>query len=558
MDMFKRVLAFLLALVMLVGELPTVALAEMMDETIPVTEETVAETSEAPTEALETETTVAAETEETVEPSEPTEETRIPETTEVTVATEPVATEATVPTEVILVAEEQEATEPAMEAAEDDLSWNYDEETCTLTISGSGDMADCSGWAELKEQVELLVIKEGVTGICDAAFADMVNMYFVLLPNSLTSIGAGAFENCTGLNELFIPAGVTTVGSRAFAGCSSLYNFQFIGYDVTLGEDCFAGVTTQVYYPYDSAWSDCGNYGGSLHWIGYAKIIATGQYGTSRWTVEQSGALQIAGTGYVEEKSSAAEYPWYPYANKVIMLSYVTLENLPRNAFAGFEKLEVAYITQVSSIGSGAFRGCSNLKTIDFYGLSEIAADAFTGVTASVSFNVHDGWTEEMMQNYGGSLDWQVTYSGMYGDSIGWELSGSTLSIYAFSGETEVMESQISAEGYPWYEYRDRVQEIFVSNVNVGDYAFDGYSSLRQVQLDYPVQVGTCAFRNCTSLANILFDGPPPEIAEDAFTGVTAEAKYSTGFFWSETQLGDYGGRLTWRELNKLSRRSRS
>lgn len=99
----------------------------------------------------------------------------------------------------------------------DNLTWSYDEDACTLTISGSGAMWDyaASGenlppWLDYCRDIEVLVLEEGVTTIGAYAFIGCRNLYSVSLPSTLTTIGAKAFRDSDEL-EFDIPDSVTVL-----------------------------------------------------------------------------------------------------------------------------------------------------------------------------------------------------------------------------------------------------------------------------------------------------------------------------------------------------------
>ena len=90
----------------------------------------------------------------------------------------------------------------------DNLTWELSCEG-ELTISGTGEMADYSGgsdvpWYEQRENIQSLVIVDGVTSIGDSAFVYCAKMNSVTLPNSVTKIGEGAFADCNGLTAVYI------------------------------------------------------------------------------------------------------------------------------------------------------------------------------------------------------------------------------------------------------------------------------------------------------------------------------------------------------------------
>ncbi len=109
----------------------------------------------------------------------------------------------------------------------DNLTWNFDEATKTLTISGTGDMYDyltpeaenpnAAPWKDL--DITTLVVEDGVTSIGWDAFKNIPSLTSVTLPNSIKTMDS-AFP-FTGLTSVTIPEGVTSI-NNAFWGCSSL------------------------------------------------------------------------------------------------------------------------------------------------------------------------------------------------------------------------------------------------------------------------------------------------------------------------------------------------
>lgn len=63
-----------------------------------------------------------------------------------------------------------------------------------------------------------------VTVIQERAFADLINLTQVTLPETVTSIGKYAFYDCESLKEITIPKGVTEIPYAAFDQCSALEN----------------------------------------------------------------------------------------------------------------------------------------------------------------------------------------------------------------------------------------------------------------------------------------------------------------------------------------------
>ena len=102
-----------------------------------------------------------------------------------------------------------------------DLSWELNETTGELTVSGEGAMdgftySSTDAWLEYKDKIKSVIIEDGVTSISDCAFYDCDSLTSVTIGNSVTSIGFDAFCNCESLTSIEIPGSVTSIGYYAF------------------------------------------------------------------------------------------------------------------------------------------------------------------------------------------------------------------------------------------------------------------------------------------------------------------------------------------------------
>ena len=125
------------------------------------------------------------------------------------------------------------------------LSWDYEQDGKTLTISGDGALedfenADSVAWAEVRTSAEKLVLSEGITSIGDYAFYYMPAITEVEIPSTVTELGDFAFAYCSKLETVAFPAELTVVGESAFEGCGALTSVFLQEHVTTLGDRAFA------------------------------------------------------------------------------------------------------------------------------------------------------------------------------------------------------------------------------------------------------------------------------------------------------------------------------
>lgn len=108
----------------------------------------------------------------------------------------------------------------------DELTWSYDADSKTLTISGSGEMEDYTQnntpWSAARYDIQTVVIESGVTSIGAYGFSGCSNMNMITIPADVASIGRGAFFGCASLTSIAIPAGVTSIEASTFINCTAL------------------------------------------------------------------------------------------------------------------------------------------------------------------------------------------------------------------------------------------------------------------------------------------------------------------------------------------------
>ena len=236
MEAMKRMLALILALVLLVGYLPvTHAHATEAEEIPPVVEEHLPEEETEP----ETEETTEPITEETA--SEETEATMEPAAEETSVTEEPSAPETEVPvpetsnpeTEVTefdaapLELEELVVTDEASAATVTGTSGSYKYEIVDNQYVVITQYTGSSATVSIPKTIKNLPVKEignhafigGIDFADDIIILENTKLVEVTIPKGVVKIGSEAFSNCINLKKVSMPDSVTEIGSHAFRDC---------------------------------------------------------------------------------------------------------------------------------------------------------------------------------------------------------------------------------------------------------------------------------------------------------------------------------------------------
>lgn len=104
-----------------------------------------------------------------------------------------------------------------------------------LTISGNGDSYNFSSaesnapFKDVKDNVKKVVVEEGVTGIGNYTFHNLLYATEFSLPSTLTKIGTGAFRNCINAVTIVCNGSVSNISNEAFYECRQLKTLTFAG-----------------------------------------------------------------------------------------------------------------------------------------------------------------------------------------------------------------------------------------------------------------------------------------------------------------------------------------
>ena len=218
----------------------------------------------------------------------------------------------------------------------------------------------------------------------------------ITIPNSVTSIGYEAFYGCTGLTSITIPDSVTSIGSWAFYDCRGLTSVTIPDSVTSIGKYAFQGCKLQDIYITDiAAWC---NISGLNYLMGYdsrnKKLYINNELATS---IILPDSVTSIGDGAFSGCTGLTS---------IVIPDSVT--SIGSSAFAGCTGLaSVTIPDSVTSIGNYAFYGCSGLTSVTIgKGVTSIGSEAFYGCRrlTSITFN---GTIAQWNDIFKGS-DWRI------------------------------------------------------------------------------------------------------------------------------------------------------
>ena len=401
----------------------------------------------------------------------------------------------------------------------DNVTWTLDD-SGTLTISGTGDMADYvsteaawnpAPWNNYSDEITRVVIRPGISSIGVCAFSGCYNMTEVSIPGTVTRIGDDAFSSCGNLAGITVPDSVTAIGDYAFAYCTSLTEASLPGGLTQLGSCVFNQCPSLT----DLTFS-----GTKAAWQGLAKADTCNRFRVTvhctdgdltpddptfcgddlRWTLE-NGVLTVSGTGAMWDFTPTST-PWYGQTGQV---TQVVLEpgvtSIGNYAFFCCDKLTAVSIPEgVTVIGDGAFIACQSLAGITLPdGLRRIGSSAFSSCRQLQSIAIPEGVTEI------GSSAFSATNL----EVIDLPSTLTSLGAYAFENcavySVRIPEGVTELKEGTFYACPNLLSvSLPESLTTIGKNAFLSCPSLQELFLPAAVtEIGSAAFDRCNGLMSI-------------------------------------------------------
>ena len=297
----------------------------------------------------------------------------------------------------------------------DNASWSYKKSTKTLTISGSGAMADYENtdsvpWKE--SDIENVVISDKITHIGKNAFNGK-NIGSIVLPSSVTSVGENAFANLPEKSVIYVndDALFNAIDSSITKERTAVCNLDgAVLKDTELAAGVFGTPAKEglAFAGWREVLKD-----GSLNFIGAKEPKAGEKYKAlfcaksgkcgenATWSYDEaSGTLTISGTGRMYDYTEDGENhrPWEELSliiKKGVIEDGITYVGSYAFANMTMELKEVKLGKDITEIGEKAFyctRAVSNYTLPE--GLTKIGKHAFSNTDSLDSIKLPSTLTE--------------------------------------------------------------------------------------------------------------------------------------------------------------------
>jgi hypothetical protein len=350
-------------------------------------------------------------------------------------------------------------------------------------------------------------IPNSVTSIGNGAFLGCSRLASVTIGNSVTTIGHSAFDGCSSLASIDIPNSVTSIGSYSFNGCSGLTSIDIPNSVTSIGNSAFSyssGLTSIVVSSGNPTYDSRNNCNAIIETASNTLII---------------GCMNTVIPNSVTSIGNGAFFGCSGLTSVTIPNSVVSIGNL---AFADCSSLTSIIIpNSVTSIGDEAFHGCNGLTEIYSLALTPppIYYYTFTGCYSATLYVPNES------VNAYKAADYWKNFTNIVG--IGSILPGNTFiveGIYYRVTNANMVSVIANAEVDVYYTGEVVIPDSVTYEghtfavTGIENNAFDGCFELTSITIPNSVaDIGVQAFQGCTGLKSVTIGSGVTAIGAKAF-----------------------------------------
>lgn len=410
-------------------------------------------------------------------------------------------------------------------------------------------------------------IKDGTIGIAMATFYRCGGLMQIVVPDSVKEIGQYAFANCPNLTSVVVGSGVERIGRQAFSLCPLLETVVLGSYDFETQQLLESSVTEiDSYAFYKSEQLKTVLMPNSITQIGKLAFRETALYKNSfgavyagNWLVDFNIDTAVSALVMVRDDIiGIADYSFYSIGVQSVVLPD-GMTTIGRGAFYGCSNLQTITLpSTLVEISDYTFYGCSALESITFpETLKRIGRSAFYGCLSLCGVEVNGDDLPETVAKANDLADLLGETQNNEGvlvipDSV------EEIGDYAFFSCGEIYVDDLAPIpgnafrkvlignglkkiGYCVFANCTTLETVVIgSSVEIIDSrAFSGCKLLTEVVMGESVKsIGDRAFRGCTSLKTIILPESLQEIADYTFYNCRSLDNVVLGN--QVTKIGDY------------------
>ena len=366
----------------------------------------------------------------------------------------------------------------------------------TLSLNGTGSMTDYANayapWHDLADQIDTVVMSEGITNIGQSAFMDCVNLTSVTIPDTVRLIWYGAFWNCSSLKSIDIPESVYMIRERAFMNCTSLEQIELPDGISRIWEYAFYGCTglTSVKLP--------------------SSLTRIDMYAFENCTSLAEVNLP--------ESLTIIESCAFKNCDSLIEIIIPAIETLGNNVFENCDVLtKAAFSKGLARVSAELFKDCASLDTILIPdSVTEIGHGAFMGCQSLEMFHIPEAVTAI---GYNAFSDCIALRELVIPDSV--KTIGASALENCDGITTVYIPDSVVSMGNAVFKYCSELTEVRLPGglTEIGQEMFYYCVKLRSVEIPSGVSsIGYRAFCNCQNLMELILPNSLTYIGPYAFS----------------------------------------